>query len=67
MQLYMVKTIEVETGEMNWFFVAAENVDHVRAMCEDDITKIVELIDHPADMADVVRHEYDLVALLAQV
>jgi len=67
MQLYMVKTVLVETGETSWFFIAAESVDNVREICEDDVSKIVELIDHPADMADAVRHEFDCVALLAQI
>ena len=67
MQLYMVKTIEVETGATNWFFIAAEDADEVRTMCEDDVTKIVELIDRPADMASCVRSEYGSIALLAEV
>lgn len=67
MTLYMVKVEDLKEHSSNWFLVSAATRDEVRAMCEDDESGIVEIIESPADMAQVLDHEYDKLVILTNV
>ena len=63
MQLFMVRVVAPKEQTSNWFFVAANDVREVREMCEDNESKIVDLIDAGAAMAEVLDKEFDGIVL----
>ena len=67
MQLFMVRVVDVKEQSSNWFFVAANDVREVREMCEDNESKIVDIIDAGADMAEVLDKEFDGMVLCNNV
>ena len=67
MNIYMVKTVTTDDGSVNWFFVAAQDRAEVLEYCEDDVTKVLDIVDNLADMAQEVRREFDSVALVRNV
>ena len=67
MQLYLVKIESSDDNSTAWFVAAAKNEDHLRAMCEDCTSTIVEFISDPADIAQTIKHEFDHVALIANI
>jgi hypothetical protein len=64
MQLFMVKVESSDDNSTEWFFVAARDEVEARELVADCTSHLVELIATPADMAEVVDHEFSGVALV---
>ena len=67
MQIFMVKTIEIETGETNWFLVTGSTIEDAKEQCEDGVTHVLEVIANMADIAIEVDHEFGGCALFSGV
>lgn len=65
MTLYMVRVADRVSCESNWFFVAAKTIAEVQEMCEDYTSVIIEILESSQDMIDVIRRDFDCVALVA--
>ena len=66
MQLYLVKIESSDDNSTAWFVAAAKNEDHLRAMCEDCTSTIVEMYSGEA-MMQKIASEFDHVALIANI
>lgn len=66
MQLYLVKIESSDDNSTAWFVAAAKNEDHLRAMCEDCTSTIVETYSGEA-MTQKIATQFDHLALIQDV
>lgn len=67
METFMIKVESSDDNSTAWFFVAANSEAEARDMVEDCTSHIVEFISDPADIAQTIKHEFDHVALIANI
>ena len=57
MILVLFKTLEWETGQVDWFLVSAQSISEAMMMVEDDVTKILESYTTPSEIAVALHTE----------